>query len=80
MTDDPATRIRQGRYRSDIKTLVNEWAYTKPFQTSENSNRWLASYLGIYNGHRCHMALGGISPKQCPSGSRSLSDLMKKHA
>jgi hypothetical protein len=31
MTVDPAARIRQGRYRSGIKTLVNEWAYTKPF-------------------------------------------------
>jgi hypothetical protein len=31
MTVDPAARISQGRYCSGIKTLLNEWAYTKPF-------------------------------------------------
>jgi hypothetical protein len=35
------------------------------FQTSEERNRWLPRYLGLYNGRRCHMALGGLSPQQC---------------
>ncbi|WP_255510989.1 hypothetical protein [Cyanobium sp. LEGE 06113] len=34
------------------------------FQTSEERNQWLSRYLGIYNGRRCHMALGGITPRQ----------------
>jgi len=25
-----------------------------------NAKRWLPRYLGIYNGSRCHMALGGL--------------------
>jgi hypothetical protein len=25
-------------------------------------------YLGIYNGHRCHMALGGLTPQQSLQG------------
>ncbi len=33
-------------------------------ETSEERNRWLPRYLGIYNGHRFHMALGGLSPQQ----------------
>jgi transposase InsO family protein len=36
-----------------------------PFETSEERNRWLPRYLGLYNGRRCHMALGGLSPQQC---------------
>ncbi len=35
-----------------------------PFQTSAERNSWLPRYLGLYNGHRCHMALGGLSPQQ----------------
>ena len=47
-----------------IKTLLGEWAYAMPFQTSVERNRWLPRYLGLYNGRRCHMALGGLSPQQ----------------
>jgi hypothetical protein len=36
-----------------------------PFQTSGEQNRWLPRYLKLYNGRRCHMALGGLSPQQC---------------
>jgi len=32
---------------------------------SEERNRWLPRYLGIYNVTICHMALGGLSPQQC---------------
>jgi len=34
------------------------------FPTSEERNRWLPRYLALSNGRRCHMALGGLSPKQ----------------
>ena len=34
------------------------------FQTSEERNCWVPRYLAIYNGRRCHMALGGLSPQQ----------------
>jgi hypothetical protein len=48
-----------------IKTLMSEWVYAMAFQTSEERNRWLPRYLGIYDARRCSMALGGISPQQC---------------
>lgn len=48
-----------------IKTLLGEWAYAMAFQTSEERNRWLPRYLGLYNDRRCHMALVGLSPQQC---------------
>ncbi len=47
------------------QNLLAEWAYFIAYQTSEEHNRWLPRYLEIYNGRRCHMALGGLSPQQC---------------
>lgn len=61
----PYTPRTNGKAERFIKTLLGEWAYAMPFQTSEERNRWLPRYLGLYNGRRCHMALGGLSPQQC---------------
>ena len=47
-----------------IKNLLAEWAYVMSYQTSEEQNHWLPRYLGIYNSHRCNMALGGLTPQQ----------------
>ena len=54
-----------GKAERFIKTLLAEWAYVIAYQTSEERNHWLPRYLGIYNGHRCHMALSGLTPEQC---------------
>jgi len=35
-----------------------------PFTSSEERKRWLPRYLSIYNGRRCHMAIGGRTPFQ----------------
>ena len=60
----PYTPRTNGKAERFIKTLLGEWAYAMPFQTSAERNSWLPRYLGLYNGHRCHMALGGLSPQQ----------------
>ncbi|MEB3202407.1 MAG: DDE-type integrase/transposase/recombinase, partial [Synechococcus sp.] len=60
----PYTPRTNGKAERFIKTLLGEWAYAIPFQTSVERNRWLPRYLGLYNGRRCHMALGGLSPQQ----------------
>ena len=57
----PRTNGKAGRF---IKTLLAEWAYVITYQTSEERNRWLPHYLGIYNCRRYHMALGGLIPQQ----------------
>ena len=54
-----------GKAERLIKTLLEEWAYVIAYQTSEERSLWLPRYLGIYNGSRCHMALGGLTPQQC---------------
>lgn len=60
----PYTPQTNGKAEKFIKTLLAEWAYVIACQTSEERNLWRRRYLGIYNGHRCHMALGGLSPQQ----------------
>jgi hypothetical protein len=44
-----------------IKTLVNKWAYSLSFQSSEERISWLSHYLAIYNGSRWQMAMAGRS-------------------
>jgi transposase InsO family protein len=61
----PYTPQTNGKAERFIKTLLAEWAYVIAYQTSDERNNWLPRYLGIYNGNRCHMALGGLSPQQC---------------
>lgn len=61
----PYTPQTNGKAERFIKTLLAEWAYVIAYRTSEERNRWLPRYLGIYNGYRCHMALGGLTPQQC---------------
>jgi len=60
----PYTPQTNGKAERFIKTLLAEWAYVIAYQSSEQRNRCLPRYLGIYNGHRCHMVLGGLSPQQ----------------
>jgi transposase InsO family protein len=61
----PYTPQTNGKAERFIKPLLAEWAYVIACQTSEERNHWLPRYLGIYNGNRCQMALGGLTPQQC---------------
>jgi hypothetical protein len=45
-------------------TLLEEWAYVIPYGSSTARNELLPAYLRIYNGRKCHMALGGLTPQQ----------------
>ena len=60
-----------GKAERFIKTLLSEWASAMPFHTSGGAECWLSRYLGLPNGHRCPMALGGLSPQ--PSLQRLLN-------
>jgi transposase InsO family protein len=65
------TRIRPGRPRTNgkaerfIQTLLNEWAYTRLYGSSEERERQLHPYLERYNFRRPH---GSLAKK--PPGSR----------
>jgi transposase InsO family protein len=65
------TRIRPRRPRTNgkaerfIQTLLNEWAYVRPYGSSQERERQLAVYLERYNFRRPH---GSLAKK--PPGSR----------
>jgi transposase InsO family protein len=61
----PYSPQTNGKAERFIKTLLAEWAYVIAYQTSEECSRWLPRYLGTYNGNRCQMAFGGLTPQQC---------------
>jgi transposase InsO family protein len=74
------TRIRPGRPPTNgkaerfIQTLLNEWAYSRPYGNSKERERQLAIYLQRYNFKRPHGSLG----KQ-PPGSR-LTNLVRNYS
>ncbi len=44
------------------RTLLDEWAYLRPYITNSERTAALADFLHTYNHHRCHTALGGRPP------------------
>ena len=60
----PYTPRTNGKAERFIKTLLEEWAYVMPYSTSAARKDLLPAYLRIYNGRRCYMALGGLTPQQ----------------
>jgi transposase InsO family protein len=50
----PYTSRTNGKAERFIQIICREWAYSMPFQYSEERNRWLPRYLPIYNRFRRH--------------------------
>lgn len=61
-------RIRPGRPQTNGKverfnrTMLDEWAYIRPYRSDAHRFTHLARWLHTYNHHRCHTALGGDTP------------------
>jgi transposase InsO family protein len=61
-------RIRPYRPQSNGKverfnrTLLDEWAYLRPYTSNDERTAALADFLHTYNHHRCHTALAGQPP------------------
>ena len=51
-----------GKVERFNRTLLDEWAYVRPYPSEEARTAALAEWLHLYNHHRCHTALGGLSP------------------
>ena len=58
----PYTPRTNGKAERFIQTLLREWAYTKPYDTSDLRNAALPAWITHYNQHRPHTALHGKSP------------------
>ena len=58
----PYTPRTNGKAERFIQTLLREWAYARPYRTSNQRTKRLASWLRYYNRLRPHSALRGLSP------------------
>jgi len=48
-----------GKVERFNRTLLNEWAYARPYRSEAARTRALATWLHMYNHHRHHTAIGG---------------------
>ena len=51
-----------GKAERFIQTLLREWAYQRPYRTSNQRTKRLDPWLRYYNRQRPHGALGGLPP------------------
>ncbi|MGW2779630.1 IS481 family transposase [Streptomyces olivaceoviridis] len=51
-----------GKVERFNRTLLDEWAYQRPYTSNAERTAALADFLHTYNHHRCHTALGGRPP------------------
>jgi len=51
-----------GKAERFIQTLINEWAYARPYGSNDERSAALPSFVDFYNRTRPHTALGGRSP------------------
>jgi transposase InsO family protein len=60
------TRCRRpqtnGKVERFNRTLLEEWAYVRPYAGNQDRAALLPGWLHMYNHHRSHTALGGGSP------------------
>ncbi|MER6218971.1 IS481 family transposase [Streptomyces sp. NPDC001674] len=51
-----------GKVERFNRTLLDEWAYVRPYTSNQERTQALADFLHTYNHHRCHTALDGHPP------------------
>jgi transposase InsO family protein len=51
-----------GKVERFHRTLADEWAYARPYNSETERRQALDPWLHIYNHHRGHTALGGLPP------------------
>ncbi len=52
-----------GKAERFIRTLLEEWAYARPYRSNGDRRRALRRYLDFYNQRRPHTAIGGLVPQ-----------------
>ena len=58
----PYTPQTNGKAERFIQTLLREWAYARTYKSSEQRNMFLEPFLHMYNWHRPHRGINGLSP------------------
>jgi transposase InsO family protein len=59
----PYTPRTNGKAERFIQTLLREWAYARPYRTSNQRAKRLEPWLRYYNRQRPHSALNGLPPQ-----------------
>jgi transposase InsO family protein len=52
-----------GKAERFIQTLLNEWAYARPYRSNGDRLRALTRFVDFYNHGRPHTAIGGLVPR-----------------
>lgn len=52
-----------GKAERFIQTLLNEWAYVRPYRSNERRLQALPRFVDFYNHRRPHTAIGGLVPR-----------------
>ena len=52
-----------GKAERFIQTLLNEWAYARPYRSNGDRLHALRRFVGFYNHGRPHTAIGGLVPR-----------------
>ena len=58
----PYTPKTNGKAERFIGTMVREWAYSRPYQTSDSRNQYLSCWLRFYNERRPHGSIARKPP------------------
>jgi len=51
-----------GKVERFNRTMLEEWAYIRPYASEAERARAFGTFLHLYNHHRGHTALGGKAP------------------
>ena len=63
-----------GKAERFIQTITREWAYARPYHSSDHRSSFLTHYLHDYNFHRPHSALNSLPPSsRLPSTADNVS-------
>ena len=57
----PQTNGKSERFN---RTMLDEWAYARPYETNDERLAALDPWVDHYNHHRPHTALGGLTPME----------------
>lgn len=60
----PYTPRTNGKAERFIQTSLREWAYARPYRSSDERTQAVRSWTDAYNLHRPHAGIGGLTPWQ----------------
>jgi len=66
----PYRPLTNGQVERFNRTMLEEWAYARPYASEPERVATFASWLHLYNHHRGHTALGGVTTPRTATSTR----------